>query len=154
MNYFRVIENGFSLKGSRLERPLLRFLASGEYALESVRWAGLKSLRDTLSHAYKSGQATHSEDVMPHLEHMKHIAMDVLAHKKTWHNGGIDRHDRSFWRARMGVGNEVVLVRGTKMQLNLQLRDIVTDLPVHLAAEELIRNYKRYYKKIARGTAP
>jgi hypothetical protein len=150
VNYFRVVENGFALKGSRLQKPLLEFLSSGEYALTEERWIELKGLRDTLSHAYKSGEETHSEDVLKHIEHMKHIAIDVLAHKADWHDRTSDRHPKEFWRARLSVSGGITLVQGTKMQLNLQLLEEVTGLPIHLEPEGLNRNYKRYYSIISK----
>lgn len=144
--YFRLIEAGFSLKGGRLLKPLLNFLATGEFSISADTWVRLKSLRDRLNHAYRSGEIAYDADAAEDVNLLRSIAADVLVHKENWGKADAARLQESYIAVYQKPDGGVVLTRGFPFKAKMAVNDAITGMRLHLAPQKFNARRRRYLR--------
>lgn len=142
--YFRVIEAGFSLRGSRLSKPLLEFLSTGEFLVSQNKWAETKALRDQLSHAYQTEQTLFETDATPHVSLFQNIAADVLVNKKIWGSKDTQRHEENFMATYINPCGDVTVTHGYPFAMQIRCLDASSGVPSLMDVETIKENYSRY----------
>lgn len=151
--FFRVLEAGFGLKGSRLEGPLVNFLSSGLFPIDKRKWEHLKALRDKLSHAYQCDEIAFEADTMKEIGLMQMLAADVLVHKDAWGTKESKRISVSSFGVYKTLDGLVALGEGFPLEVQARFFDPVTGLPMHLMAEKYSDRYRRYAEFVVRKLA-
>lgn len=142
--YFRLIEAGFGLKGSRLKKPLLAFLNAGDLGIKASDWDESKSLRDKLSHAYNSNEILFDSDANPHVYLLQSIAADVLLHKKNWGARDSERTDKNYFSSYTKRDGTMVVTSGHDFSAQVQVFDPITGLAVILDPSDIGGAFSRY----------
>lgn len=142
--YFRVLEAGFGLRGSRLKKPLVSFLSSGLFPVDADVWEKVKSMRDWLSHAYNSGEVAFESDALEFVQIARNFAADVLVHKKNWGSKDVERFNETYIVSHGTPDGFRVVVPGYPIRFHASFVDPVSGVAIHLKADAYGKNYLRY----------
>lgn len=142
--FFRLLEAGFGVKGSRLAKPLTAFLASGKFPINSDEWKSLKRMRDQLSHAYNLGKIAYEPEAEAKVSLMQGIAADVLVNKRHWGAKDSARLERDRVATFKAPDGTIHITQGYTPTMTMGVRDAITGTNLHLSAQDLNKAHRRY----------